>query len=158
MKTNKYVSKDNHIADYKDCAFDKNKLYEEVESIKETIYIIPNKLWKFIITNTKYNNLIIYSCIKGNDYTKYLFNKNDKYHSTLTKLSRIEKNNKVDIERFIIDNKIPLDKQVYFDTIIWLYNNYNQLESDIPFDLNDKDFINKYKVTTDYLFNKHYTY
>lgn len=158
LKTNKYVSKDNHIADYKDCAFDKNKLYEEVESIKETIYITPNKLWKFIITNTKYNNLIIYSCIKGNDYTKYLFNKNDKYHSTLIKLSRIEKNNKVDIERFIIDNKIPLDKQVYFDTIIWLYNNYNQLESDIPFDLNNQDFINKYKVTTDYLFNKHYTY
>ena len=73
-------------------------------------------------------------------------------------MSRIEKNNKVDIERFIIDNKIPLDKQVYFDTIIWLYNNYNQLESDIPFDLNNQDFINKYKVTTDYLFNKHYTY
>ena len=51
--------------------------------------------------------MIIYSCIKGNDYTKYLFNKNDKYHSTLIKLSRIEKNNKVDIERFIIDNNYP---------------------------------------------------
>ena len=35
---------------------------------------------------------------------------------------------------------------------------YNQLESDIPFDLNNQDFINKHKVTTDYLFNKHYTY
>ena len=97
MKTNKYVSKDNHIADYKDCAFDKNKLYEEVESIKETIYIIPNKLWKFIITNTKYNNLIIYSCIKGNDYTKYLFNKmirmQDMSNSKLTDTKVKIKNN-----------------------------------------------------------------
>ena len=157
LKINKY-DKNNQVVDYKNCIFDENNLYEEVESNKDTIYIIPNQLWKFIITNTKYNNLILYSCIKGNDYTKYIFNKNDNYYSNIIKLSKIERNNKVDIKRFINENKIPLDKQIYIDTIIWLYNNYNQLESDIPFDLNDQEFINKNKVSTDYLFNKHYTY
>ena len=52
-----------------------DSIYSDIESTKIDKYVKPIDIWKMIMNseNIIYNDIILYSCLKGNDYTKHLF-------------------------------------------------------------------------------------
>lgn len=140
---------------YFDCIFDDMNLYNELESNKENKIIIPTQFWKNIISDVSYENIIIYSCLKGNDYTKGLFEKDPLYKELINKIFDNKSNILININEFEKKHKFPDYSYVYINTIKWLYHNYMHLEQ--GFEL-CQEKLKEHTVTNKYLFTKHYLY
>lgn len=59
-----------------------DNIYNDIESTKIDEFVKPIDIWRMIMNSGDiiYNDIILYSCLKGNDYTKHLFKEevNDK--------------------------------------------------------------------------------
>lgn len=57
-----------------------DNIYNDIELTKIDEFVKPIDIWRMIMNREDiiYNDIILYSCLKGNDYTKHLFKDNDK--------------------------------------------------------------------------------
>lgn len=56
-----------------------DNIYNDIESTKIDEFVKPIDIWRMIMNSGDiiYNDIILYSCLRGNDYTKHLFKENN---------------------------------------------------------------------------------